>query len=279
MLVLRSEADLRPFHGCALVPTMGALHEGHCSLVRQAAATGLRVVATIFVNPTQFGPKEDFARYPRTLESDLKLAEAAGAQAVFCPDVATMYPAGAEAARAEAEAWPLPEVGRMPGLEDACRPGHFGGVCQVVARLFDLAQPAVAIFGQKDYQQLRVLADLVRDCAPRWGALQVLDGPTVREPDGLAMSSRNRYMQGDERTRALALHRALQRATSHASPADAERTMAAVLAENGLLVDYAVVRDARTLLAPQEGREARALIAARLGAVRLIDNAPWNPAP
>ncbi len=205
MLVLRTAQELEAWEGCALVPTMGALHEGHASLIRAAAATGLRTVATIFVNPTQFAPHEDFSAYPRTEAHDLELARAAGAAAVFAPSAAVIYPDGAEAARARAAAWPLPPCATEPGLEDTCRPGHFGGVCQVVARLFDLTRPALAIFGEKDYQQLRVLTQMVERAAGRWGGLRVQPGPTVREPDGLAMSSRNRYMRPEQRAQALGL--------------------------------------------------------------------------
>ena len=273
MQVIHEPDSLLPFRGCALVPTMGALHEGHGSLIRRARAHGLPVVATVFVNPTQFGPREDFARYPRTLDADVALAERCGADAVFAPAAEVMYPNGTEAARAEADAFPLPPAAHEPGLEDACRPGHFGGVCQVVARLFDLTMPAISIFGEKDYQQLRVLAQMARRAGGRWGAMRVEPGPTVREPDGLAMSSRNRYLRPEQRDQALGLVRALQMAASAQHPATAEALMASTLADHGLAVDYAAVRDADTLL-PVSGfeRPTRALIAARLDTVRLIDN-------
>lgn len=273
MQVLHDEHSLRAFHGCALVPTMGALHEGHGSLLRRAKAHRLPVVATVFVNPTQFGPAEDFAKYPRTLDHDLAVAERCGADAVFAPDADLVYPRGLEAARREADAWPLPAVAREPGLEDACRPGHFGGVCQVVARLFDLARPAVAVFGEKDWQQLRVIAGMVEDSAGRWGALRIEPAPTIREPDGLAMSSRNRYLRPQQRDQALGLVRALQMAASAQRPTTAEALMRSTLEAHGFAVDYAVVRDASTLL-PVHGfeRPTRGLIAARLDTVRLIDN-------
>jgi pantoate--beta-alanine ligase len=273
MQVIHDPDSLRPFRGCALVPTMGALHEGHGSLIRRARAHGRPVVATVFVNPTQFGPREDFAKYPRTLDADVALAERCGADAVFAPSPDVMYPDGAEAARVQAEAFPLPPAAREPGLEDACRPGHFGGVCQVVARLFDLTMPGISIFGEKDYQQLRVLTQMVALSGGRWGAMRVEPGPTVRESDGLAMSSRNRYLRPEQRDQALGLVRALQMAASAQHPATAESLMSATLAEHGLATDYAVVRDAETLL-PVSGfeRPTRALIAARLDTVRLIDN-------
>lgn len=264
---------MRAFNGCALVPTMGALHDGHGSLIRRAKAHGLPVVATVFVNPTQFGPKEDFARYPRTLDEDVAIAERCGADAVFAPDAGLVYPHGLDAARREAQAWPLPAVAAEPGLEDACRPGHFGGVCQVVARLFDLARPAVAVFGEKDWQQLRVIAAMADGSSGRWGALRIEAGPTVRDPDGLAMSSRNRYLRPEQREQALGLVRALQMAASAQRPSTAEALMRSTLEAHGLAVDYAVVRDASTLR-PVQGfeRPTRGLIAARLDTVRLIDN-------
>ena len=265
--------DLAEFHGCVLVPTMGALHRGHASLVQQAAGAGRPVVVTVFVNPTQFGPGEDYVRYPRTLESDLKIAADAGATAVFVPDAAAIYPKGLEAAKTEATARPLPAVAKEPHLEDAARPGHFGGVCQVVARLFDLCRPSLACFGEKDYQQLRVIEQMVEGAGGRWGDLRIQRCPTVREHDGLAMSSRNRYLAEDRRDTALGVYRALQMAMSAQRPATAEALMHETLLDHGFTVDYAVVRDAATLL-PVSGLETpcRALIAARLPEVRLIDN-------
>jgi len=271
--LIHDPASLAPFAGCALVPTMGALHEGHGSLIRQVRGRGMPVVATVFVNPTQFGPREDFSKYPRTLEHDVALAERCGADVVFAPAAEVVYPDGLEAAQQHAASWPLPAVAREPGLEDACRPGHFNGVCQVVARLFDLTHPALAVFGEKDFQQLRVLTQMVAESGGRWGALRVEPGPTVREPDGLAMSSRNRYLRPEQRDQALGLVRALQMAASAQHPQTAERLMQETLADHGLAVDYAVVRDATTLL-PVIGfeRPTRALIASRLDTVRLIDN-------
>ena len=273
MRVIERIDDLAPFHGCSLVPTMGALHEGHASLMRRATGDGVPVLATVFVNPTQFGPREDFSKYPRTLDADLRIAEAAGAAAVFVPSPEAIYTRGLEAARTEAAAWPLPPAATEPRLEDAARPGHFGGVCQVVARLFDLCRPAVAHFGEKDFQQLRVLAQMVERSEGRWGALRVMPGPTVRERDGLAMSSRNRYLAPERRDTALGVYRALQMAMSAQRPATAEALMRETLQQHGFEIDYCVVRDARTLL-PVTGLETlcRALIAARLPEVRLIDN-------
>jgi pantoate--beta-alanine ligase len=260
--------------GCNFVPTMGALHAGHGSLVERARVDGRPVVVSIFVNPTQFGPREDYARYPRTLDADCALLEPLGAAAVFVPSVEAISPRGLEAAREEAAAVVLPEVATKPGLEDACRPTHFGGVALVVGRLFDLVRPARAFFGEKDYQQLRLIEDMVAADRGRFGALEVVPCPTVREGNGLAMSSRNRYLAPEEREAALALSRALQIAHSAQRVATAERLMRDTLDAHGLETEYAVVRDARTLL-PVAGfeRPTRALIAARLGSTRLIDNA------
>lgn len=263
--------------GCGFVPTMGALHAGHGALVERARADGRPVVVSIFVNPTQFGPREDYARYPRTLDADCALLEPLGAAAVFVPSVEAIYPRGLEAARAEAEALALPDVATRPGLEDASRPHHFGGVALVVGRLFDLVRPARAYFGEKDYQQLRLIEDMVAADRGRYGTLEVVPCPTIRERNGLAMSSRNRYLAPDERDAALALSRALQVAHSAQRVTTAERLMRDTLDAHGLETEYAVVRDARTLL-PVTGfeRPTRALIAARLGSTRLIDNAPMT---
>jgi pantoate--beta-alanine ligase len=279
MRMIEDPADLLlpEFRHCGFVPTMGALHEGHGSLVSRARADGRPVVVSIFVNPTQFGPREDYARYPRTLDSDCALLEPLGAAAVFVPSAEAIYPRGLEAARDEAAAIALPEVATAPRLEDACRPTHFGGVALVVGRLFDLVRPAAAYFGEKDFQQLRLVQDMVEADRGRFGELRIVPCPTIRERDGLAMSSRNRYLSADERTAAIALSRAMQVAHSAQRVETAERLMRDTLESFGLEVEYAVVRDARTLL-PVTGfeRPTRALIAARLGSTRLIDNSPMT---
>jgi pantoate--beta-alanine ligase len=279
MRMIEDPADLLlpEFRHCGFVPTMGALHEGHGSLVTRARADGRPVVVSIFVNPTQFGPREDYARYPRTLDSDCALLEPLGAAAVFVPSAEAIYPRGLEAARDEAAAIALPEVATAPRLEDACRPTHFGGVALVVGRLFDLVRPAAAYFGEKDFQQLRLVQDMVEADRGRFGELRIVPCPTIRERDGLAMSSRNRYLSADERTAAIALSRAMQVAHSAQRVETAERLMRDTLESFGLEVEYAVVRDARTLL-PVTGfeRPTRALIAARLGSTRLIDNSPMT---
>jgi pantoate--beta-alanine ligase len=249
------------------VPTMGNLHAGHYALVELARGHADRIVASVFVNPTQFGPNEDFARYPRTPEADAAGLDAAGCDLLWLPSVETMYPHGADNAVHI----------RVPGITDvldgAHRPGHFDGVCTVVARLFNQVQPDVAVFGRKDYQQLAVIRYMVRDLAFPLG---LLAGDTVREADGLAMSSRNQYLSAEERAAAPEIHRTLN-AMSEAlragrTVAEVEATAQARLARAGFEVDYAVVRDAG-LGEPATVADARvALVAARLGRTRLIDN-------
>lgn len=276
MQILRSGKECASFRGGILVPTMGALHAGHASLIRRAAAMGSPVIATVFVNPTQFAPGEDFDRYPRTFDADVTLAEAAGAQAVFAPAADEIYPRGLDAARSEASAIDLPSVARAPKLEDACRPGHFAGVCQVVARLFELTHPRAACFGEKDFQQLRLIEEMAAHpgIAPGCPAgIEIIRCPTVREHDGLAMSSRNRYLAPDQREQALGLYRALQSCMAAQRIATAELLMRGALEEHGLDVEYATVRRATDLMPASDfGEPTRALIAARLGSVRLIDN-------
>ncbi len=273
MRVVHQPGDLKGTEGGAFVPTMGALHEGHVALMRQARGLGKGpLVISIFVNPTQFGPGEDYRRYPHDLEADLAAARAAGVDIAFVPDVATVYPPDEPV-----PVPPLPDVATRPGLEDRHRRGHFAGVCQVVARLFDLARPSVALFGEKDYQQLLVICALVAGSPGRWPGLRIEPHPTVREPGGLALSSRNRLLGAGERGRALGLHEALRAAQAQRSagrpPGAAQGAMERVLAGHVLAVDYAVVRDAATLLEVGSfDRPARALVAARLGDVRLIDN-------
>jgi len=282
MQIIEHVESLAPLHACALVPTMGALHAGHASLIQRAASDGRPVLVSLFVNPTQFAAGEDFSKYPRTLEADRALCQAAGATAIFIPSVQDMYPHGVDAANAEAATLQLPLVATQPKLEDAQRPTHFAGVCQVVAKLFDMCQPAAAYFGEKDFQQLRVIQDMARRESARWKDLVVHACPTIRENDGLALSSRNRYLQANQRENALGLSRALMVAQESVRAgmdiAAAENEMRRVLARHQLQVEYAVIRALDTLL-PIEKFEAklksgaRALIAARLESVRLIDNA------
>ena len=250
------------------VPTMGNLHAGHFSLVEIAKRHADRVVASVFVNPTQFGPNEDFARYPRTPELDAAGLEAAGCDALWLPDVETMYPFGTEGA----VRMHVPNVG--DALEGAHRPGHFDGVATVVARLFNQAQADVAVFGRKDYQQLAVIRAMARDLA---FPLDIVAAPTMREADGLAMSSRNQYLSAQERPVAATIYRTLQAMRDSilaGNPrAEAESNADAELRAAGFLPDYAVVRRP-DLSDPTDGEPGPrvALIAARLGGTRLIDN-------
>lgn len=279
MRVLKTQQDLTealPPYEAAFVPTMGALHAGHFALIRRArelVGTSGVVAASIFVNPTQFAPNEDFSRYPRTLEADLEGAAAAGADFVFIPDQATVYPPDSPIPTP-----PLPSVAVLPRLEDAHRPTHFAGVCQVVSRLFDMVQPRLAVFGEKDFQQLRVIEAMAAEQVVRWPGLAIVAHPTIREPDGLAMSSRNRYLSPADRKRALGIWQAIAEAKQERTPSDAEMTMRVILEEQGMEIDYAVVRDAQTLMPVKsfQERPTRFLVAARLGSVRLIDNQPMK---
>ncbi len=250
----------------ALVPTMGALHEGHRELIRHARrAPGATVTAvSIFVNPLQFGAGEDIDRYPRPLDADLSACREEGVELVFTPGVTDMYPEGAETTV-------LP--GRLgEQLEGAIRPGHFAGVLTVVAKLFHVVAPDIAFFGEKDYQQLILIKRMARDLD---FPVHVVGVPTVREPDGLALSSRNSYLSADERSRAATLNRALVAGAgvSARGPRAVLDAAGAVLAEEpALRVEYLELRDPDLGPAPQEGGRARLLVAARLGRTRLIDN-------
>ena len=259
----------------AFVPTMGNLHAGHFSLVKLAREKADIVVASVFVNPTQFGPNEDFARYPRTPEADRKGLAEAGCDALFMPAVDEMYPGGTgETVRVVVPA--LRDI-----LEGAIRPGHFDGVATIVAKLFNLVQPDVAIFGRKDYQQLLVIRRMTRDLAY---PIEIVDAPTMRETSGLAMSSRNQYLDAAQRETAAAIHRTLQRMRDAVLAGDEkitsiEETAASELVAAGFKPDYAVIRRAEDLAEPAAGETAPliALIAARVGATRLIDNLLLSP--
>ncbi len=279
MIVARSNTELAQaldrLGPTAFVPTMGALHAGHASLIQHAASHAAAhqlagASVSIFVNPTQFNDPRDLERYPRPESADLALCESSGAALVYLPRVHDIYPPNDPIPTP-----PLPEVATRPGLEDAHRPGHFAGVCQVVARLFSLVRPAAALFGEKDWQQLAVIRAMSALLTPE---ILILPRPTLRDPDGLAMSSRNAFLTPADRTRALALSRALARAASQPTPRLAEEAMHAELALASITPEYAVVRDADTLLPTPASSPARALIAARVGSVRLIDNAAW-PGP
>lgn len=251
----------------ALVPTMGALHAGHVALMVAARERAERVIVTIFVNPTQFAPTEDLSRYPRTLEADLAKAEAAGVNLAFVPDVGDMYPEGF--------CTTISLAGPALGLETAFRPTHFAGVATVVAKLLLQALPDVALFGEKDYQQLQVVMRLARDLDL---PVQIVGVPTVREPDGLAMSSRNVYLSTADRATATILHRALsdaaERIARDGKVEAAVEEARAVISAAGFHLDYIEARHAETL-APINGADdgpIRLLVAARIGATRLIDN-------
>mgnify|MGYP001226706715 CR=1 FL=1 len=258
----------------ALVMTMGALHEGHAALIRAArerVGPAGQVVVTVFVNPLQFGPGEDYDRYPRTLEADLAVAAEAGADAVFAPDVAEVYPGGE--CQVTVSAGPMGQV-----LEGAFRPGHFDGVLTVVAKMFHLVQPDLAFFGEKDAQQLALITRMVTDLN---FPVEIVPVPTVREADGLALSSRNRYLSEEERRSAAELSRALHTgaATAWAGPQAVLRSAQAVLGRAATLqppvaLDYLALVDPRDFTEiPEDFRgEAVLAVAARVGTTRLIDN-------
>jgi pantoate--beta-alanine ligase len=272
MQVIRTLSELRSWRAehpdVGLVPTMGNLHAGHIELVRVARRYGETIATTIFVNPTQFGPNEDFASYPRTLEADLAQLEAAGNTMVFVPEVETMYPDGPTVTRV----LPGPLASELCG---AHRPGHFDGVLTVVSKLFHLVQPRFACFGRKDFQQLTLIRQMVRDLN---FPLEIIPVPIVRADDGLALSSRNIYLSADERSRALVLPRTLQWVadalrTAPADVAGIEAQAMNMLRERGFVPDYVSVRTEADLATMQHARGAMiVLAAARMGKTRLIDN-------
>ena len=270
MQVIRTLSDLRlrlqDEASIALVPTMGNLHAGHVSLAELARVRGGCVVATIFVNRLQFEPGGDFDRYPRTLDRDLGMLERAGTDVVFAPDESEMYPEKQEILVAP------PKIGET--LEGQYRPGHFQGVTTVVTKLFNAVRPHIAVFGKKDYQQLRVILALEKQL--NFG-IRIIAGETMREPDGLAMSSRNGYLTPAEREEAVRLNRNLKRVKEAIEKgardfAALEKDAEADLAKGGWKVDYVAVRDRETLGAPQNRGELVVLGAAWLGKTRLIDN-------
>ncbi|HEY1694456.1 MAG TPA: pantoate--beta-alanine ligase [Polyangiaceae bacterium] len=266
---LRSACDQVRSRGdrVGFVPTMGALHAGHLALVAEAARHARFVVASIFVNPTQFGPGEDFTRYPRDLEGDVRKLAEAGAHLVFAPAAAIMYSAG-ESTRVRVS-------GVTEPLEGAHRPGHFEGVATVVAKLFSAVGPCTAVFGRKDYQQLLVVRRMTTDLML---PVVVVGHPIVREPDGLAMSSRNAYLSAEERVRALAIVRSLAAAFRRFAggdrdPAVLEGAARAVLEPSATSIDYVAVRDAESLAQLPVVRDRAVLaVACRVGKTRLIDN-------
>jgi pantoate--beta-alanine ligase len=254
-----------------LVPTMGALHAGHAALIdaaRARAGASGTVVVSIFVNPTQFGPHEDLAKYPRTLEADLEICAAHGADAVFAPSADEMYPPG--------DSTFVEETILSRGLCGASRPGHFRGVCTVVAKLFQIIRPDAAIFGEKDYQQLAVIRRMTRDL---FFGIEIIGHPTVREEDGLALSSRNRYLSPGERQRARHFPAALTAAAREQTPAAIIAAATARLVRDcGTAPQYVAVVDAETL-EPLDALDRPAVLAAavKIGETRLIDNVRLAP--
>lgn len=278
MNIINNTRQMRAWHTVnrgtrrVLVPTMGALHEGHAALVRTAreiAGQNGNVVVSIFVNPLQFGPNEDFTKYPRTLIEDLSLCRDNGADVIFAPKAEDLYPADRSIS--------LRETALSQTLCGASRPGHFDGVCTVVAKLFNLVQCDDAVFGKKDFQQLAIIRRLVRDLDFNV-VLHAID--TVREPDGLAMSSRNRYLNPEERAQAPAIHAALKLArdawkNGNQDPAALHKLITAHLAQHAPLgrIDYVSIVDADTLQPPTSATERAAIAAAVFfGSARLIDN-------
>ena len=276
MRIARTERELRQQlalwkirdRTIGFVPTMGALHEGHLSLIRIARERAERVVASVFVNPAQFGPGEDFAQYPRQPEKDADMLESAGCDLLFLPDVATIYPPG--------NATFVEPAGAALGLEGACRPGHFRGVATVVLALCNLVEADVAVFGEKDAQQLAVVRQMVRDLHL---PVEIVAGPTVREADGLAMSSRNAYLSPEERRAAAVLYRALRAAEGAIAAGErrggeVRRLLREVLESEPLArIEYAEVVDADSFQ-PVETLSGRLVLplAVRIGGTRLIDN-------
>lgn len=272
MRLLKNLASLRQWRSqqqrtVALVPTMGNLHEGHLSLVKKAQQQADVVVVSIFVNPMQFGANEDLESYPRTLQADCQALEQLGVDAVFTPQVDDMYPRGLEAqTRIE-----------VPGISDilcgASRPGHFVGVATIVCKLFNMVQPQVAVFGEKDFQQLQVIRLMTQDLSL---PVDIIGVPTAREPSGLAMSSRNGYLSEAQKQQAASIYRTLQQLTQklqQGSPQDAQRWAVEELSRTGFEVDYVEIRNADSLQ-PATAADAKwvALVAAKLGSTRLIDN-------
>jgi pantoate--beta-alanine ligase len=277
VIIVKTIADCRQqraaFNKVALVPTMGALHAGHLSLMTLARQHAERVVVSIFVNPTQFAPNEDYNKYPRPLEADLKMCEEAGVDLVFLPSAGEMYHPGKPEIVVD-----LPALTQV--LDGAHRPGHFRGVCQVVAKLFNIVKPEVAIFGQKDFQQLRVLTAMVEALD---FPIEIVSGATVRDPDGLAMSSRNQYLSPAERTRALSISRGLLQAQADAKTGirDASRLTTAIqhlLLKQHLSIDYVTAVDPITLKrADMVTGKVVLAVAVRVGNTRLIDNVIVEP--
>lgn len=252
----------------AFVPTMGALHDGHLSLMKLGQKEADHVIASIFVNPTQFGPNEDFSRYPRTWDADLAKLASIGVDAVFAPDVPTMYPGETKTT--------VHVDGLTEGLCGPIRPGHFDGVATVVSKLFNLVQPDLAIFGEKDFQQLQVIRKMTKDLNM---PVHIIGAPTVRDENGLAMSSRNAYLTSDEYKTAISLNKIIFATAARFRAGEAAETLikqasADILRAGFASLDYLEICDAETLQPIQawHQKDARVIVAARLGKTRLIDN-------
>src|SRR5882762_2423494 len=262
-------------HVIGFIPTMGALHEGHLSLIRRARVDCSRVYASIFLNPTQFGPNEDLSRYPKTFESDVEKLTAAGVEVLFAPEINEIYPPGFRTY--------VNVEGLSERLEGRSRPGHFRGVATVVLKLFEIVQPQFAYFGRKDAQQVRILQQMATDLNLN---VEIVVCPIVREPDGLALSSRNTYLNSEERRAATILHRALEAASQQAKTgvrdaAQLQQILHRVLSEEKLSrVDYAEIVDAETFepVTVIGARPVYVLLAVHLGKTRLIDNLLIEPA-
>jgi pantoate--beta-alanine ligase len=278
MIVAKSIAECRAVRAAmgdslGFVPTMGALHEGHLSLVHESKRRATKTAVSIFVNPTQFGPKEDFSKYPRPIDEDLLMCREAGVDFVFLPEPIDIYPT--DAAKMTIE---FPELfGVLDGVH---RPGHFAGVCQVVAKLFNIVLPSVACFGQKDYQQLAIIRAMVKALD---FPVEIVGCPTHRDPDGLAMSSRNRYLSTSERDRALAISRSLFAIRDTAARGQRDVVVLAKQLQDGLLdgwqspvkvdLQYGAIVDVDTLQPIDRiDHAAQALVAMKVGSTRLIDN-------
>lgn len=263
----------RELGSICFVPTMGALHAGHVSLMELARRSAPRVVVSIFVNPTQFGPREDFNKYPRPLQEDLAKCEQAGVDLVFAPTPAEMYPENVPDIFID-----IPALTQT--LEGAKRPGHFKGVCQVVAKLFNILTPEFACFGQKDYQQLRVVSEMVRALDM---PVDIIACPTRREPDGLAMSSRNQYLSPEDRQRATIIYKALKTAEEQCKAGYKQTnrlttTVRNIILPHHLLIDYVAAVDPMTFKEAMEVTQPTLLaVAARVGNTRLIDNTVLMP--
>lgn len=283
MIVVRTIEDARKerakLQSVALIPTMGALHAGHLSLIEEAKKRTSQTMVSIFVNPTQFGPREDYTKYPRPIEEDLAKCEAAGVDLIFAPSADEMYRPGTADLTID-----LPQLSNV--LEGKHRPGHFKGVCQVVAKLFNILTPQFACFGRKDFQQLRIITAMVESLD---FPIQIVPCPTLREPDGLAMSSRNQFLSGDERQRALSINRALMQVKQQVSEGVRQTNRLLATMQNMLLdvgslgripvsIDYVAAVDPITLK-PVETIAGPTVMAtaARVGTTRLIDNIVVGP--